>query len=356
VKRSSVEATYIEHVIFEQVHWRDVDAGRVALEASEAHAAMSERCELYRRLDGSGVRLPSGEALVPSYLFKSHPVHFDGLDVSGLKACTSSGTLGTKSVVHRDDRTLERFVGSVGYGIGHLLGRDHDRRRAFVLSPPPADAGDLWFSYVLSLVDVFYQTGFYGAGGKIDFSRLWTDLQSESFYQPLVVGPPSLIVDFMAFLKRSGLTLDLGGKDAFIVTAGGWKNRASEQISPPAFRAQCACAFGLSPERVRDSFNMVELNSVMFECEHHRMHVPPWLRVEVLDPITMREVEGEGILAFLDPTAGSYPGHVLSEDVGRIERGLCPCGIDGPRLTFLRRVKANEQRGCATKMSLFDAT
>jgi len=280
----------------------------------------------------------------------------DGYERNQLKACTSSGTLGTKSVVYRDDKTLERFAGSVSYGISQFLGRDHSRRRAFVLGPNAVEAGDLWFSYVLSLVEIVYKTDFYGSAGRVDFVRLYGELKGENYYQPILVGPPSLIVDFVKFLKRSNLELDLGVKEAYIITAGGWKNRVAEQISSLVFRGECSSFFSLDPSRIRDSFNMVELNSVMFECEHHRMHVPPWLRVEAVDPITMAATGDEGVLAFLDPTAVSYPSFILSEDLGTLAQGICPCGIDGEWLSFNRRVKANEQRGCATKMSLFDET
>lgn len=346
--------SYLDHVIFEHVHWRDIDPEEMAAEAKRALERSLDDCQLYRRLSDAGICVPTGEAVVPSYLFKKFKIHHENLASSGFKECVSSGTLGSRSVVLRDDRTLERFVGTVSYGIDHFLGDDHDRRRAFVLGPSAEEAGDIWFSYVLSLVEVVYQTDFFSRDGTIDFGGLYRELAEEKFYQPILVGPPALISDFISYLDRNRLRLSLGGKDALIITAGGWKNRQAEQIDRIAFRSLCARSFDIPTRSVRDSFNMVELNTVLFECEHHRMHVPPWLTALAIDPSTMVATSGVGALAFIDPSAVSYPGAIFSEDVGLVGRDPCPCGLESDYVVFERRVRSNEQRGCALKLSQYD--
>lgn len=351
--REAGRISYLDHVIFERVHWRAVDRSLLAAESAAALMRNADLCPAYRRIGDAGVTLGSGEALVPSSLFKRQPIVNERVDIARAKACTSSGTLGTKSIVFRDDETLERFVGTVAYGIEQFLG-SHDRRRAFVIGPSAEEAGDLWFSYVLSLVDVLYQTDFYVREGKADFGCLYEDLAAEDFYQPILVGPPALVADFLAYLERRRLSLDLGTKEGMLVTAGGWKDRAQEQIPQASFRSACAAALNLPDQSIRDSFNMVELNTVLFECAHHRMHLPPWLRVNAVDPGTMVRTDGEGVLCFLDPTPTSYPGAILSEDVGEVVDAPCPCGVESPSLIFRRRIKSNEQRGCGLKMSGFD--
>ena len=60
----------------------------------------------------------------------------------------------------------------------------------------------------------------------------------------------------------------------------------------------------------------------------------------------------EGVLAFLDASASSYPNFVLSEDFGVVDEGRCGCGRYGQRLTITRRINRIESRGCALKMAI----
>jgi long-chain-fatty-acid---luciferin-component ligase len=91
------------------------------------------------------------------------------------------------------------------------------------------------------------------------------------------------------------------------------------------------------------------------DCEHGRKHCPPWLHASARAPKTLAPLGwGEsGILAYLDPTATSYPCFVLSDDFGSVTRGeRCPCGRSGDVLTIERRINRIEARGCALKLDL----
>ena len=78
----------------------------------------------------------------------------------GVRRCTSSGTMGTKSVVPRDSRTLERFVGSIASGLREFIGH-HELQHAYILGPPAEEVGDLWFSYSLSLAELFNDADYF---------------------------------------------------------------------------------------------------------------------------------------------------------------------------------------------------
>ncbi len=70
-----------------------------------------------------------------------------------------------------------------------------------------------------------------------------------------------------------------------VVTIGGWKRREGERVSRTELSDVVCRSLGLDNDHyVRDAFNMVELNTVIMECERHKLHVPPWLRVDALDP------------------------------------------------------------------------
>jgi long-chain-fatty-acid---luciferin-component ligase len=324
----------------------------------EAFLLHYESCRPYRRFcDVSGFgpnslispddlgRIP----LIPSSLFKD-------LDISSIpseavaKVCLSSGTRGSISRVSRDTVSLERFLGSIRISAEELLGLRAEAK-FFNLGPDSDEAGDIWFSYVMSLLSLLRRAENYVAGGVFRVRSLIEDLHElPAPVQPILVGPPILFLHFMDLLDEEGIRLDLGSRNGFVVTSGGWKRFSSDEIDREEFARRCAHLFGLADRRhVRDAYNMVELNTVLLECEHGAKHVPPWLLVLSLDPETLiPNPSGRmGVLGFVDPLPTSYPGFVLSDDFVRLHDGRCSCGRSGPTLEFCRRVHLVEGRGCA---------
>jgi len=294
--------------------------------------------------------------LLSSGMFKKRAV--TSAAVGAVKECTSSGTQGSKSIVRRDRRTLERFAGSVVHGMTHFFGKA-ERRQAFVLGPSTEEAGDLWFSYSLSLANMLYDTDFFVREGKLQLAALLDALRDldPEIETPLIVAPPSLLLDLCDWLDASHTRVELA--NAYAITAGGWKRRANEVVDREELAARVARCLAIPAERQRDFFNMVELNTVIFECEHHRKHVPPWLEVIVRRPTDLAAARpGEqGILTYLDPTATSFPCFILSDDFGAISHAPCPCGRRGTTMQLDRRMTGIEERGCGLKMDRYsDAT
>ena len=170
----------------------------------------------------------------------------------------------------------------------------------------------------------------------------------------LVVGPPALMLEAAnAVQSCGGLALP---HSSLFLTIGGWKRAKCEIPSRDEFRRHVIQGFGiLDAGRVRDSYNMVELNSVLFECEAHQMHCPPWLFIDARDPCTLEPTTpgNPGVLAFLDPTPTSYPGFILADDFGNVVRNyICPCGRITDVLQLERRINRVESRGCALKIDV----
>jgi long-chain-fatty-acid---luciferin-component ligase len=340
---------------------RDFSAERLAwIAAAAAHHI--EHCPQYARLArGAGfhpeqlqstddlVRVP----LLPSSIFKKQSVM--SLCRGELQRCHSSGTNGTVSEICRDEPTMERFIAGLMHGTTEFYER-HEGRKGFVLGPATEEAGTLWFSYVLSLLDLAFETEFFVRNEEFlphALAAALSDLPPDT--QPLIVGPPLLIVDFCRWLESSGTHLDLSGCDALVFTAGGWKSHIADAIDRTELTELVRKTLGVSPQVVRDVYNMVELNSLVFECELKQKHVPPWLEVIVRNPSDMTRMPPgeEGVLTYLDPTPTSYPGFIFSDDLGHVSAEPCACGRVGKTLSLSRRLAKVEERGCALKMDRY---
>lgn len=292
--------------------------------------------------------------LLASGLFKRKSLELSSLtsDCSARKT-TSSGTQGTVSVVPRDDLTIMRFFSSVAIGKREVLGVETFDRQVINLTPHTHEVPDLWIAYVMAGVNVLYTTTSYVSGGELDSTALVADLRGAFRGEDVnIVGPPALLSDLSERLLSEGcLAL---GRDSLIITIGGWKQREREAIRREDLDQRLGKAFGIADcTQVRDTYNMVELNTVIFECEHKRKHCPPWLRVMARDYDSLSPLPSgkTGILSFLDPTPTSYPGFVLSDDFGTVSYNCeCACGIVGDVLSVERRMNRVEARGCALKL------
>jgi long-chain-fatty-acid---luciferin-component ligase len=336
---------------------REIFQSLVFAEAFRLHYT---NCEPYRRycsIEGVKpesltmpediVRIP----LIPATMFKEQVIGSVDADAIA-KVCRSSGTQGVISRVTRDGTSLERFVGSIRLSAEQLLDI-RVRAHVFNLGPDTDAAGDVWFPYVMSLISLLRPATHYVVDGVFDPGRVVDDLVAlDEELQPIIVGPPIFVVYLLRHLADQGITLDLGKRRGLLVTGGGWKTHTDEQLDSAEFRAWCTRQLGLDAAAVRDAYNMVELNTVIFDCEAARKHVPPWLVVAALDSETQEPVpSGEmGVLAYWDALPTGYPGFVISDDFGVVEPGPCVCGRAGPTMSFMRRVTAADDRGCARAM------
>lgn len=295
--------------------------------------------------------------LLPSSLFKRRSLSLASVrEESVVKHCTSSGTTGQSvSIVPRDETTLLNFFSSIQCSVPEYFGIDRSGGHfGIVLGPSAEEAGDLWFSYVLASLSISIQTRFFERDGIFDITEALGALREQILAQRpiMLVGPPARLLDLAnEAAKMSGWPA--WPNQSFVVSAGGWKTMDGSRIEAEAFRSKVAAGLRITaPSSIRDSFNMVELNSVLHECPHHRKHVPPWLDIFAVDPRTNVPLASGciGILAFLDASATSYPCFILGDDFGIVEEGHCACGRQGKTVKIVRRMNRIEARGCALKM------
>jgi hypothetical protein len=141
----------------------------------------------------------------------------------------------------------------------------------------------------------------------------------------------------------------LKSKRIDFVHSGGWKKLEHLSLSREQFDA--ALTRGLaSRSRVLEFYGLVEQVGVVYPlCSAGFRHVPVWADALVRDPWTLAPLhESEGQLQLINLLAWGAPYHnVLTEDLGRLVPGECPCGRKGKRFEFTRRMPKAEMRGCA---------
>ena len=141
----------------------------------------------------------------------------------------------------------------------------------------------------------------------------------------------------------------LEGKRVHFVHSGGWKKLEAASVTRAEFDA--ALLAGLDPgSAVIDYYGLVEQVGVVYPlCSEGLRHAPAWADVLVRDPFTLASLEEEpGSLQLLNLLARGAPYHnVLTEDVGRLVPGACPCGRGTTRFELIGRVPRAEVRGCA---------
>ena len=212
--------------------------------------------------------------MLPSSLFKKNDNYTLSSRDSSILKTSSSGTKGTISVVNRDNKTLQRFFASVAAGVQDVLNLEQSDLKVFSLSPPEDEIEHLWVSYVLAGIAVYYPSKYYISNGVYHVEDVIIDLEKmneSTDVASIIVGSPPLILDTVMYLEEKGV-LNLGA-NAKVITIGGWKSRQGEYIERLEFDERVVKAFGLeNTENVRDVYNMVELNTVIFECRHHRKH------------------------------------------------------------------------------------
>lgn len=324
-------------------------------EAAERYVAGSPHYQRVAAAAGFSPELVVAEAdlgavpVLPVRLFKRQDVSIVAPDTRNYR-CQSSGTQGERSEVWRDESTMEAFAASLLHAAVHLLGLS-GRAVVHALSPPP-DESVTWFAQIVELMSLPYETWFHVHDGVLDWRAVIDGLQRPvDDRQMIVVGAPFYVQELAEKIRRERIEISL--EDGLVLTGGGWKTTGlAATLTRSELGDLISATLGLGPDRLRDMFNMVELNSVLMDCELGAKHAPPWLTVHARQPRDMRPlVDGEaGMLSFLDPTATSYPAFVLSDDLGTV-RSSCPCGRPGLTVEYVRRLDLTPSRGCASQLA-----
>jgi phenylacetate-coenzyme A ligase PaaK-like adenylate-forming protein len=170
--------------------------------------------------------------------------------------------------------------------------------------------------------------------------------------QNYIVSPPFQIFSIMLKLKERGIKLNLGERNSFLITGGGWKIFENRKVSNEEFSSLVEATLGIPPKNYTDLYGMSELNggAVTLECGYK--HILPWTYPMVLD-------DNQGVIgfdewgrfAFLDPVANSYPGYIMTGDRVKLLEKCPKCDKPGFVLDHnITRMVGAEAKGCANLM------
>jgi hypothetical protein len=262
-------------------------------------------------------------------------------------AFVSSGTTSaSRSRVFVED--LRLYDGAILAPFRRHCLTDRERLRLVFLSPPPSEAPRSSLSHMFAvLLDAFGTPGstFVGDPAVGGVERLQSSLTDALGAREAVflMGPAFAFVHAIEQLRVRGKEFDLPTGSRLFQT-GGFKGR-SRAVAPEALELAYREVFGISSRGVVHEYGMAELASQFYAEADFPYVGPPWVRWQVLDPLTLATVPpGEvGVLAIWDLANRSNCFALRTEDLA-VQR-------DGG-FELLGRTSGAEPRGCSLEADM----
>jgi long-chain-fatty-acid---luciferin-component ligase len=306
----------------------------------------------------------------------------DAFNNAGLIVTYSSGTSGRYTFIPRDYNTFRNSQYSLAKSILAMSSEYLNfESEAFLLMPDPginslfmSKTAEVLFDIVGTVrgsidqkmsLDIISRATSNRKSNKVKIARLlllyktkniinttidWLMSREGSRDYTFIFGPPYLLYFIIQEIRRQGKSFNFGERGR-IVTFGGWKIHENIRLSSSDFRAEIHQVLGIPDRHCIDTYGMVESNGWMVQCpEGHYFHIPysyfkPFVLDENLNPLKNGEW---GRFAFLDASALSYPGFILTGDQVRLLEKCPVCDRSGPVLEpEIKRVTVQDDPGCA---------
>jgi hypothetical protein len=222
--------------------------------------------------------------------------------------------------------------------------------RCVFLAEPESVAPASSLSYMLArFADRWHEGGldpWMVRGSSLDVARVGEALSTarREGAPVALLGTSFGFVHLLDALGDTRTTLPTG---SVAMPTGGFKGR-SREVEPTALRAQIGAAFGLGDDAILGEYGMTELSSQAYEARREgraSYHAPPWMRVSMVDPTTLREVaRGDvGLVRVVDLMNLGSAVAIQTSDLGRVDRA-------GEGFVVLGRAPGATPRGCARAM------
>ena len=340
--------------------------GLFALAMRENALFHYENCADYRRiLDEFSFdphSIESAEDLarlpfIPTLYFKHHDMYSLPQSRMIIKA-TSSGTSGAMSNVGFDMGTLW-----VGAKMVINVGRFHK-----LWSPVPANyiifgyqptktnrtavsktaLGFTFFAPARSRTFALESTK---NGYELSWERVTDALfaASRSRFPMRTIGFPAYTYFLLRDLKERGVRYKMP-PGSMVTLGGGWKQFYAEQPNKREFYDLVWEVLGIDEEHIIEFFGAVEHPILYTDCRCHHFHIPVYSRVIIRSPDDFSPVPNgqAGLINLLTPMMQSGPLlSVMTDDLGVLHDGGCPCGAPSPWLEIIGRVGIADIMTCA---------
>lgn len=278
------------------------------------------------------------------------------------KTLTSSGTQGQMSQINLDRISFDRQAGMRRLIVRSLGLVSDEPVNYLVFSYAPDIAGDRGAAHTFNVYTSFAPAADKhfalqaDAAGEPSFD---VDATLATLARQAESGLPLRVVGFLAFsfvtlkeMEKRGMRLQFPAQ-SLLITGGGWKAHTGETVSFEQYAELVQERLGITPDRIRDFYGMVEHGVPYMSCGHRHFHVPVFANVTAIDPGTLATCEpGEvGLLKLQTSYIRSAPAiSVLSTDLGRIGSD-CACGIPGAYIALAGRAGVSKHAGCAISAS-----
>jgi len=242
----------------------------------------------------------------------------------------SSGTLGAERSVHRH-AFPDLYRAIVDASFPRYCLRDGPPPPMLALVPTRAVAPDSSLAFMIAhVVERFGGAGsIYGFGARgieVGPCRSWLGARQRDGRPALVLATAFALADLVERVERMNLHFRLA-PGSVVFETGGFKGRRRE-VDRPSLVARLERWLSVPAQAVVSEYGMTELTSQCYTATlgggaPGLFALPAWMRVRVLDPVTLDELPaGErGLLAFFDLGNVGSAAHLLTEDLGRVEAG-----------------------------------
>jgi len=304
--------------------------------ALDVFAFQADNNHAYRAYCGQQQRTPATVQhwqeipAVPTRSFKQLPLACFPLEESVAEFHTS-GTTAARSGKHHFP-TLELYEAAIRPNFrAHLL-PDGARLPMLVLTPPPEEAPHSSLAHMMGVVMKEFgavDSAYYIGGETLLAEKLVRDLvERQGAHQPVfLLGTAFSFVHLFEYCEKNRLRLALA-EGSRVMETGGFKGR-SRRMPRMELYGLFAKFLGIDPERIVNEYGMTELSTQFYDAtlcagrQTEAKTVPPWARVQVIDPQTGRESaqQAHGMIRVLDLANLWSIMCVQTEDVGAANAG-----------------------------------
>lgn len=275
---------------------------------------------------------------------------------------TSSGTQGQKSQINLDETSFNRQA-FMRESIVKSQGLSSDSPVDYlVFSYSPDTAGQRGAAHTFQKYTEFapMQEKYFALQGSSESDvQFDVDAAINKLVEYSKSGLPLRVVGFLAFsfatfreMEKRGIRLQFPS-ESLLLTGGGWKSHTGETVNFEIYAELVEKVLGITPDRIRDFYGMVEHGVPYMSCSHRNFHIPIYANVVAVDAGTLNVLpDGEtGLLKLQTSYIRSTPSiSVLSTDLGQIQ-GNCKCGLPGKYIVLKGRAGVQKHAGCAISAS-----